>query len=116
MSMQPDWNFETVKAKPAPSSEMSPKFEEQKQQDTSLSTVLKKWSTKPIVEAKVAKEVIKKVEKQPVKEKKTQVQPVEEQRSSSLYEVMAPILLELKALPEYQNCVSKSSVKIGVIF
>lgn len=97
MSMQPEWNFvDTVREKvKIESPESSP-----------ISTI----STSPsITDSPRAKrspppKVIKdSKEKTPRKEAQAPVQA--DKKSTSLYEVIAPILLELKNQSRYQNCV-----------
>jgi hypothetical protein len=94
MSMQPEWNFETVK-------EVKPKTRER----SPVNTPPPAQPVSP--RANVATPPKPVTDQKAITPKKTETAPVQiEQKSTALYEVIAPILIDLKNQPRYQNCSS----------
>lgn len=99
MSMQPEWNFETVKEVKPKNREPSP--------PASIAIPPQPVSPRANTSTPPAKQSFVQKEKNPKKDVNHQTAPQVEvdQRSTALYEVIAPILLELKNQPRYQHCV-----------
>mgnify|MGYP006944972753 CR=1 FL=1 len=95
--MQPEWNFETVK-------EVKPKHREPSP------PIIPPIPTQPVSPRANVTPPPKQVKEQKVKTAKKPETPSSakaeiDQKSTALYEVIAPILIELKNQPRYQHCV-----------
>ena len=105
MSLAPDWNFETVK----PKEKSKP---EAVVQPPPVPKAVKEVKQSPRVNRSPPTSFVDKEKSRA----KVTVEPEVEKKNSALYEVVAPILTELKRLPRYQQNVRTNSLKNNVKF